>query len=118
MLGRIQRRLLVASAVIAVVLAARAMWGALGVVLVLLVLGIGGMVSLRIHPRHACPLCGGTSRFYSKLFPWRFRLCSHCGGNGRVMARSAALWGTAAQRRELEEAARARAGARPWNERR
>jgi len=75
------------------------------------------MVSLRLHPRRGCSFCGGRGRFYSKLFPWVFRLCAHCGGNGRVLHPGIQYLGTDKQRRNLRRDVADRRAGRHYRER-
>lgn len=87
--------------------------GALGwAALLIAALAYGGVawVSVRRHPRLACKSCGGRGRFHSRLFPWRFRLDAHCGGNGRVLNPRLAYLGNTRQREELRREAAARDG--------
>jgi hypothetical protein len=99
----ILRRLAV---VVVVVLVARAAGGAVAVILALGALGTAGLIAARRFPRRNCLECGGRGRFYSKMFPWWFRLCSNCTGNGRVLHEWVPIVGSAALR---EQARRERA---------
>jgi hypothetical protein len=70
-------------------------------------------ISIRLHPRVACPTCSGTGRFYGKIFNWRFRLCAVCGGNGRNMSPLVRYVGTDRSRDQLraqKEASRSAPG--------
>jgi DnaJ-class molecular chaperone len=53
----------------------------------LIVLGIivvvGYLVSLRLHPLHACRRCGGRGHHRGAVFKYSRRACTSCGGNGR-----------------------------------
>lgn len=75
-------------------------------------------VSIRLHPRVACPTCSGTGRFYGKIFNWRFRLCAGCGGSGRNMSPLVRYLGDD-RARDLLRAEREAQGAAPnrWSER-
>lgn len=99
------------------VLTARAMWGAAGVAAGVIAVVVTGLVSLRLNPRVACPSCRGASRFYSWLTPWRFRMCSHCGGNGRVLHPAVRVLGSAPQKQEYAQSAEARRGHHRWTQR-
>ncbi|HEY2550718.1 MAG TPA: hypothetical protein VGI64_09095 [Streptosporangiaceae bacterium] len=61
--------------------------GALWLVIVIAFgLVIVSWISVRLHPRVACPNCGGTGRFRGSIFNWRFRFCANCSGTGRNMS--------------------------------
>jgi hypothetical protein len=70
---------------------------------------IVAVVVVRTHPRVADRECGGRGRHYSRVLPWHFRMCSRCGGNGRVLSSSVRVLGTARQRDEYRRAAGERA---------
>lgn len=48
----------------------------------------------RTHPRDRCRPCRGRGRYYHWVYAWMFRLCSNCGGNGRVISWGAARFGS------------------------
>ena len=56
----------------------------MGVLIIIVVLiGIGYLVSLRRHPWRACRACKGTGRQFGAVWKGSHRLCTSCGGNGR-----------------------------------
>jgi hypothetical protein len=67
-------------------------------------------LSIRISARVTHGACSGRGRFSSRLFPWRFRLCGGCGGNGRTIAWGVKFFGTerAKDERRVELEARRR----------
>ncbi len=78
---------------------------------------VGYVVSIRINGRVAHGPCKGRGRYYGRFFTWRFRLCSGCGGNGRVVARSVRYFGTPRQQQELAAQVAAQRKARRLTER-
>lgn len=58
--------------------------GWLMIVILLGVLILGYVVSVILHPNKLCPSCKGSPRSYGSIYTKSFRLCSRCGGSGRV----------------------------------
>lgn len=70
-------------------------------------------ISIRLHPRIACPDCRGTGRYYGSIFSWRFRFCANCGGTGRNFSPLVRYLGTDRTREMLraqQEASRSAPG--------
>lgn len=44
---------------------------------------VGYVLSLLLHPYTRCGTCKGSPRHYGSIFKRAFRLCSACGGSGR-----------------------------------
>jgi DnaJ-class molecular chaperone len=44
---------------------------------------IGYLASLRLHPWHACRRCRGRGHHRGAVFKYATRACTSCGGNGR-----------------------------------
>ena len=56
----------------------------MGLLIVLLVLlGAGYLISLRLHPFRRCPACRGTGRHRGGFFTYSHRRCRRCGGGSR-----------------------------------
>jgi DnaJ-class molecular chaperone len=52
------------------------------IVLVIIVV-VGYLVSLRLHPWHPCRRCRGRGNHRGAVFKYAGRNCTSCGGNGR-----------------------------------
>lgn len=79
----------------------------LAVLLVLVV--VGYLASLRLHPNRACRSCGGSGNHRGSIYKYSQRSCTSCGGNGRrgrlgvrVLHGRAHVWG---ERKPAETAA-------------
>jgi DnaJ-class molecular chaperone len=55
--------------------------GLLIVIVVIVILGY--LVSLRLHPWRRCRACQGTGRHFGTVWKSSHRMCTSCGGNGR-----------------------------------
>jgi DnaJ-class molecular chaperone len=82
--------------------------GALIVLAIIVV--IGYLVSLRLHPWHACRSCGGRGHHRGAVFKYARRACTSCGGNGRrarlgvrVFHGGRQVWGERAPAATVEE---------------
>jgi DnaJ-class molecular chaperone len=53
-------------------------------IVLVVVLALGYVVSVFLHPFKICPACKGTPRSYGSMYTKSFRLCDRCGGSGRV----------------------------------
>jgi hypothetical protein len=54
------------------------------VILIVLVVGVGYFVSLRIHPLRRCPACKASpGRHWGSVYTYAYRRCRACGGTGR-----------------------------------
>ncbi|MGD9986712.1 hypothetical protein [Pseudonocardia sp.] len=58
--------------------------GWLTIVILLFIAGGGYGLSVLLHPYKHCPTCKGSPRSYGAIYTKSFRLCSRCGGSGRV----------------------------------
>ncbi len=52
-------------------------------VVVVLVIGVGYLVSTRIHPLTKCPTCNMSGRHVGAIYRGSWRRCRRCGGSGR-----------------------------------
>lgn len=52
-------------------------------VVVILIVAVGYLISLRIHPLTKCRLCKASGRHFGVLYSQGFRRCRKCGGSGR-----------------------------------
>jgi DnaJ-class molecular chaperone len=48
-----------------------------------LIVVIGYLLSLRLHPWHKCRRCRGRGHHTGAVFKYSRRACTSCGGNGR-----------------------------------
>jgi hypothetical protein len=88
--------------------------GAMGdLILIALVVLVGYLVSLRLHPWRNCRPCKGTGRHRGALYKYSQRSCTACGGNGRrgrlgvrVIHSGARVWGETRPERTVEERGR------------
>ena len=55
----------------------------MALLLLLVIVGAGYLVSLRIHPLRKCPVCKMTGRHYGSVYTESFRRCRRCNGSGR-----------------------------------
>jgi hypothetical protein len=53
------------------------------VLLVIVIVAVGYLVSLRIHPLRKCPRCKMTGRHFGGVFSYAYRPCRRCRGSGR-----------------------------------
>ena len=53
------------------------------VLLVIVIVAVGYLVSLRIHPLRKCPTCKMTGRHFGGVFSNSFRPCRRWRGSGR-----------------------------------
>ncbi|MFB9741916.1 hypothetical protein ACFFOU_12440 [Pseudonocardia sulfidoxydans] len=58
--------------------------GWLTIVVLLLLAGGGYGLSVILHPFKHCPTCKSSPRSYGAIYTKSFRLCSRCGGSGRI----------------------------------
>jgi DnaJ-class molecular chaperone len=55
----------------------------MAVLLLLVIIGAGYLVSLRIHPLRKCPTCKMTGRHFGSVYTQSYRRCGKCAGTGR-----------------------------------
>jgi DnaJ-class molecular chaperone len=55
----------------------------MAVLLLIVIIGAGYLVSLRIHPLRKCPTCKMTGRHFGSVYTQSYRRCGKCGGTGR-----------------------------------
>lgn len=72
-----------------------------------LVLMLGYVVSVLIHPRSRCTHCNGTGELRGSIFTWTFRRCGQCQG-GRIIRRGATSIGLPHVRQQAGAQRRAR----------
>jgi DnaJ-class molecular chaperone len=53
------------------------------VLLLIVIVAVGYLVSLRIHPLTKCPTCKMTGRHFGSVFKNSYRPCRRCRGSGR-----------------------------------
>jgi DnaJ-class molecular chaperone len=53
-------------------------------VLIIIIIAVGYLVSLRIHPLRKCPRCNMSGRHYGAFFPNNYRRCRRCAGRGQL----------------------------------
>ena len=53
------------------------------VLLLIVIVAVGYLVSLRIHPLRKCPTCKMTGRHFGGVFTNSYRPCRRCRGSGR-----------------------------------
>ncbi len=63
-------------------------------------LGVGYVVSLRLHPLRRCPACKGTGRHKGGFYAYAYRNCNRCGGGSRQL-RLGARMGLGGARQQL-----------------
>jgi hypothetical protein len=49
----------------------------------ILIVGVGYLVSTRIHPLKKCPTCNSSGRHVGGVYTGSFRRCRRCAGSGR-----------------------------------
>jgi DnaJ-class molecular chaperone len=49
----------------------------------ILIVGVGYLVSTRIHPLKKCPTCNSSGRHLGAVYTGSFRRCRRCAGSGR-----------------------------------
>jgi hypothetical protein len=63
-------------------------------VVIVVVLGVGYLVSTRIHPLRKCPTCNMSGRHFGAIYKGSFRRCRRCDGSGRRdRAGTKVFWG-------------------------
>jgi DnaJ-class molecular chaperone len=53
-------------------------------VLIIVILAVGYLVSLRIHPLRKCPRCNMSGRHFGTFFTGSYRRCRRCQGRGQL----------------------------------
>ena len=53
----------------------------MAVLLLIVIIGAGYLVSLRIHPLRKCPTCKMTGRHFGSVYKGSYRRCSRCDGS-------------------------------------
>jgi DnaJ-class molecular chaperone len=53
-------------------------------VLIVVIIAVGYLVSLRIHPLRKCPRCNMSGRHFGAVFPGSYRRCRRCQGRGQL----------------------------------
>jgi DnaJ-class molecular chaperone len=54
------------------------------VVLIAIIVVIGYVVSIRLHPLRKCPSCKMTGRHFGSLYTGSYRRCGKCEGRGQL----------------------------------
>jgi DnaJ-class molecular chaperone len=52
--------------------------------LIIVIIAVGYLVSLRIHPLRKCPRCNMSGRHYGAIFTGTYRRCRRCDGKGQL----------------------------------
>ena len=52
-------------------------------VVIVVIIGVGYLVSTRIHPLRKCPTCHMTGRHFGGVYKGSYRRCRRCDGSGR-----------------------------------
>jgi DnaJ-class molecular chaperone len=52
-------------------------------IVIVLIVGAGYLISVRIHPLKRCPACKSTGRHFGSVYSYAHRRCRACGGTGR-----------------------------------
>ena len=52
-------------------------------VLVIVIIAVGYLVSLRIHPLRKCPRCNMSGRHFGGVYKGSYRRCRRCSGRGQ-----------------------------------
>jgi DnaJ-class molecular chaperone len=55
----------------------------MALLLLLVFVGVGYLVSCRIHPLRKCPVCKMTGRHFGSVYTYSYRRCRKCDGSGR-----------------------------------
>ena len=55
----------------------------MAVLLLIVIIGAGYLISLRIHPLRKCPTCNMTGRHFGSVYKGGYRRCRTCDGTGR-----------------------------------
>ncbi len=55
----------------------------MALLLLIVIAGVGYLVSLRIHPLTKCPTCKMTGRHFGSVYTGSYRRCRRCDGSGR-----------------------------------
>jgi DnaJ-class molecular chaperone len=53
-------------------------------ILIIVIIAVGYLVSLRIHPLRKCPRCNMSGRHFGAVFPGSYRRCRKCQGRGQL----------------------------------
>jgi DnaJ-class molecular chaperone len=53
-------------------------------VLVIVIIAVGYVVSVRIHPLRKCPRCNMSGRHFGAVFKGSYRRCRRCDGRGQL----------------------------------
>ena len=96
---------------LAILVAAFAGAGIVGLILAALVLFVIYLASLRLHPRIRHSRCNGTGEHRGAVFTWAHHKCSGCQG-GRLIRAGAGIWGAEHIRREHARTRAARIAAK------
>jgi hypothetical protein len=51
--------------------------------LIVVIIGVGYLVSTRIHPLKKCPTCNMSGRHFGSVYKGSYRRCRRCDGSGR-----------------------------------
>jgi hypothetical protein len=52
-------------------------------IVLIIIIGVGYVVSTRVHPLKKCPTCNMSGRHSGAVFKDSFRRCRRCAGSGR-----------------------------------
>ena len=58
------------------------------------VLVVGYLISIKVHPFTTCRRCNGTNRHKGAIYTYSFRRCRRCDGTGRKERFGARVFGT------------------------
>jgi hypothetical protein len=53
-------------------------------VFIIVIIVVGYLVSLRIHPLRKCPRCNMSGRHFGSVFTGTYRRCRRCDGRGQL----------------------------------
>jgi DnaJ-class molecular chaperone len=60
---------------------------------VVVVVIVGYLISIRVHPFTTCRRCNGTNRHKGAIYTYSFRKCRRCDGTGRKLRLGARMRG-------------------------
>jgi DnaJ-class molecular chaperone len=54
------------------------------VVLIVLIVAVGYVISVRLHPLRKCPSCNMSGRHFGSIYSGSYRRCAKCQGRGQL----------------------------------